>query len=519
MANLQNLTNTGSKNPFKLCPCAANLKYTDLSPFNEKNGNTVTKVFLRKMVEMFLDHIKKTFDRNEKVIDFHQPEDLESLMDIQIPQKPLPLQQLLNDCHQTLQLHAKNAHPRFFSQQCNGMDLVCLAADWFTSLCNVSMVTYEVSTVFILMEKLVFDHMREIIGWQSGESMVTPGGSLANLVAIVIARNKKYPDTKEKGMENLKLAVFTSKAGHYSVKKACVIIGIGAENCIEVDVGPDDRMNVEDLQKKIDEVKAAGKVPFFISLAFGTSALGAYDDLMAIKDIARANDMWIHIDGALGASMLMSKKIRKCTHLFDGIEEADSVSWSPQKLMNLHLTCSTIHFKEEGLLESCFAMKAKYLFMEEKAYDTKYDIGDQNMQCSRRNDIFKLWLMWRSRGDEGFEKSIDRLVELTKYLHRRIQDMCDKFHPIHDPAMVICAFWYIPKRLRDQPHSKEKEDQMAEVTMPIKNKLMTGGSVMIAFMKDDQRPNYFRVAISSNAVTEKDLDFLLCEIDRVGQDM
>lgn len=515
------LTNTQSKNPFKLCPCAANLKYTDLLPFNEKNGNTVTKVFLRKMVEMFLDHIRKMNDRNEKVLEFRLPGDMESCMDYTIPQKPLPLQQILNDCHQTLFYHVKNGHPRFLSQQTTGFDLISLAAEWLTSVCNSNMHTYEVASAFVIIENAVFEHMRQVIGYEKGESFMAPGGSVANLYAVLAALYKKNPEIKTKGLAGIQqqYAVFTSKTAHFSIKKACVIAGIGLENCIEVECGLDDRIDVQDLSNKIEEAKAEEKIPLFVNCTLGTNAFGAFDDLTAVKELARKHDAWLHVDAQTGGSLMLSRKYRKCLHYFDGIEDADSITWCPTRMMNTHISCATIHFKEEGVLEDLLAMKAKYLFMEDKPYDVRYDIGDKMIQAGRRNDIFKLWLLWRARGNEGFEKCIDRYMELTKYMTRRIQDQCEKFHLIREPTFNVVNFYYIPKRLREQAHSKEKEAELGKVTMQLKTKMMACGTLMLAAMKDDNYACYFRAIIGSNAVTEKDIDFTLCELDRLGSEM
>lgn len=213
----------------------------------------------------------------------------------------------------------------------------------------------------------------------------------------------------------------------------------------------------------------------------------------------------------------MSKKYRPGR--FDGIERASSVSWNPHKLMNVLLQCSTIHFKEEGILQDCNSAKAAYLFMDDKCYDTKYDTGDKSIQCGRKNDVFKFWLLWRARGDEGFEKFIDRIMELTYYLVKKIKEQPDKFILIQEPSMSNICFWYMSKRLREMPMSKDKEEEMGKLCPQIKIKIMKAGSTMLAYQRDGKRPNFFRCIISSASATEKDLDFLLAELDRVGQDL
>lgn len=108
-------------------------------------------------------------------------------------------------------------------------------------------------------------------------------------------------------------------------------------------------------------------------------------------------------------------------------------------------------------------MSAEYLFMTDKEYDISYDTGDKVIQCGRHNDVFKLWLQWRSKGTEGFEKQQNRLMELAQYQVKRIKEQSDRFYLIMEPECVNVSFWYIPKRLRGVPHNKNKEQELGKV--------------------------------------------------------
>ena len=94
-------------------------------------------------------------------------------------------------------------------------------------------------------------------------------------------------------------------------------------------------------------------------------------------------------------------------------------------------------------------MSADYLFQRDKHYDVCYDTGDKVIQCGRHNDIFKFWLMWRSKGMDGFSTQIDRLMELTAYQVKRMKEYGEKFHLLLDePECTNVIFWYVPERLR-----------------------------------------------------------------------
>ncbi|KAK9872513.1 hypothetical protein WA026_017978 [Henosepilachna vigintioctopunctata] len=122
-------------------------------------------------------------------------------------------------------------------------------------------------------------------------------------------------------------------------------------------------------------------------------------------------------------------------------------------------------------------------------------------------------------GDDGFEKHMDRLMELTEYMVKRIREQPDKFYLILEPELVNVCFWYIPTRLRKIAHSPAREQELGKMCPVLKARMMQSGTLMVGYQPDDRRPNYFRNIISSAAVTEQDVDFLLSEMDRLGHDL
>uniref|UniRef100_A0A1B0DFY0 Glutamate decarboxylase n=1 Tax=Phlebotomus papatasi TaxID=29031 RepID=A0A1B0DFY0_PHLPP len=187
---------------------------------------------------------------------------------------------------------------------------------------------------------------------------------------------------------------------------------------------------------------------------------------------------------------------------------------------------------------SCNQMSAEYLFMTDKLYDLSYDTGDKVIQCGRHNDIFKLWLQWRAKGTEGFADHMDHLMDLAQYQVKKIKQNPDKFYLIMEPECVNVSFWYIPKRLREgtctvnqMPLEHLRKHKMIngqnskcgrispQICPIIKARMMQTGTMMVGYQPDDRRPNFFRSIISSAAVTEKDVDFMLEEFDRLGHDL
>ncbi|XP_015596614.1 glutamate decarboxylase isoform X1 [Cephus cinctus] len=507
-----------SENTYSLSKEHSNLKYTDILPQNAE-GYPATKEFLMKVVDILLDFVKATNDRNAKVLEFHHPADMSRLLDLEIPDSGVTLQQLLLDCSTTLKYQVKTGHPHFFNQLSCGLDLVSMAGEWLTATANTNMFTYEIAPVFILMEHIVLQKMRELIGWSGGDSILAPGGSISNLYAFLAARHKMFPMYKERGLAAVggQLVMFTSDQCHYSVKSCASVCGLGTDNCVMVPSDDRGRMIPAKLEELILERKARGHIPFFVNATAGTTVIGAFDPIPEIADICQKYKLWLHIDAAWGGGLLLSRRYRHPR--LTGIERAESVTWNPHKLMGALLQCSSIHFKEDGLLISCNQMSAEYLFMTDKLYDVKYDTGDKVIQCGRHNDIFKLWLQWRAKGTDGFEKHMDRLMELTEYMVRRIKQMSDKYYLILEPELVNVCFWYLPTRVRNMPHTPEREKILGEICPILKGRMMQAGTLMVGYQPDDRRPNFFRSIISSAAVTEADVDFLLAEMDRLGHDL
>lgn len=173
-----------------------------------------------------------------------------------------------------------------------------MAGEWLTATANTNMFTYEIAPVFILMENVVLTKMREIIGWNCGDSILAPGGSISNLYAFLAARHKMFPNYKEHGAKCLpgELVMFTSDQSHYSVKSCAAVSGLGTDNCIIIPSDESGRMIASELDREIAKHKGLGHIPFFVSATAGTTVLGAFDPISEIADICDKYGLWLHID-------------------------------------------------------------------------------------------------------------------------------------------------------------------------------------------------------------------------------
>uniref|UniRef100_A0A8C8E2S9 Glutamate decarboxylase 1 n=1 Tax=Oryzias sinensis TaxID=183150 RepID=A0A8C8E2S9_9TELE len=499
----------------------SNLFARDLLP--AKNGEEVTMQFLLEVVEILTSYVRKTFDRSTKVLDFHHPHQLlEGIegFNLELSEHPESLEQILVDCRDTLKYGVRTGHPRFFNQLSTGLDIVGLAGEWLTSTANTNMFTYEIAPVFVLMEQLTLRKMREFIGWPNGEGdgIFSPGGAISNMYSVMVARYKFFPEVKTKGMAAApRLVLFTSEHSHYSIKKASAALGFGTENLILLSTDEKGRVIPADLEAKVIMAKQKGYVPLFVNATAGTTVYGAFDPINEIADICEKYNIWLHVDGAWGGGLLMSRKHK---HKLDGIHRANSVTWNPHKMMGVPLQCSAIMVRERGLLQGCNSMCAGYLFQPDKQYDVTYDTGDKAIQCGRHVDIFKFWLMWKAKGTVGFEQHIDKCLDLSAYLYSKIKNR-EGFEMVFsgEPQHTNVCFWYIPPSLRGMPDGTERRERLHKVAPKIKALMMESGTTMVGYQPQGDKVNFFRMVISNPAATQSDIDFLIDEIERLGHEL
>ncbi|XP_058869032.1 cysteine sulfinic acid decarboxylase-like isoform X1 [Acipenser ruthenus] len=474
--------------------------------------------FLEDAFQIIMNEaVKKGTDVTEKVCDWKEPGKLREIMDLELRETGENHERLLQRCHDVAKYSVKTSHPRFFNQLFAGLDHHSLAGRFLTEALNSSQYTYEVAPVFVLMEEVVLSTLRSLIGWDSGDGIFCPGGSISNLYAMNLARYRAFPEVKQRGLWAVpRLAVFTSKECHYSVGKSASVLGVGLQNVHPVKVDERGVMIPEDLDEQIEKAKSQGSVPFLVSATSGTTILGAFDPLDKIADVCEKHKLWFHVDAAWGGSALLSKKHK---HLLKGIDRADSVAWNPHKMLMAGLQSSAFLMKDSsGLLKQCHSANATYLFQQDKFYDMSYDTGDKSIQCGRKVDCLKLWLMWKATGTLGLEQRVDRAFAYTRYL---VEEMKKRggFQLVVEPQFVNLCFWYVPPSLRGEEGSEGYQEKLSKVAPTIKERMVKKGSMMVGYQPHQDKVNFFRLVVISPQITRADLDFFLDEIESLGRDL
>jgi glutamate/tyrosine decarboxylase-like PLP-dependent enzyme len=344
----------------------------------------------------------------------------------------LPLEEVASRLDRLVELTPNTAGPRYFNQLFAGRDDAALLGEIVAATANNSMYTYKAAGAQILMERALITHMGAKVGWPDAEGAFTPGGSLSNFAAMLVARNETLEGVRNGGFDGRPVAIYTSAESHYSIRKDAGMLGIGRDNVRAIAADAEGRMLPDALAEAIASDKRAGITPVMINATAGTTVQGAFDPVREIAAVARDHGVWLHVDGAFGGSVLLSRRRR---HMLDGCELADSFTWDAHKVMGVPLTCSVVLFPKRGQLQRSLDESASYLFQRD---GDEYNPGVRSLQCGRRNDALKLWTAWMHHGDDGYERRIERLFALTGHAVTRIDADPDLTLVKRPPFVNVC---------------------------------------------------------------------------------
>jgi L-2,4-diaminobutyrate decarboxylase len=336
------------------------------------------------------------------------------------------------------------AHPMYMGHQVAPPLPHAVLADTLASLLNQSVAVWEMSPTGTPVEVQVVAWMRELLGYpESADGTLVSGGSAANLTGLLAAREAVFPGAWRDGVAGRhgldRAAVFVAAHAHYSMERSLGIMGLGGGAWVAVGER-DHRLDPDALDRTIDDAVADGRVPLAIVATAGSTATGLFDDLPAIADIARDRGIWLHVDGAHGASFLASDRLRP---RLAGIERADSVAWDPHKMMFMPISAGAVLVRDRRHLDAAFQQSAPYLFHPRPGEARSHDIGRRTLQCSKRFDALKVWVCLRHYGLDHMARLQERTVENATALHRLLVDAAD-FEPTHVPESNILCFRHVP---------------------------------------------------------------------------
>ncbi len=326
-----------------------------------------------------------------------------------LPERGIEDEALLDELAELLSGCMNQAHPGYLGHMDPMPSNASLIGALAAAAVNNNMLSVEMSPVFSRLEWGLLKSLaaRFGLGDDAGGVMAS-GGTLANLQALALARNRAF-DVQDMGLTRLGVepVVFASEAAHVSIRKAAMLLGLGRRAVVSVACDPDSRMRVAELRASIERA-GAGQRPFCVVATAGTTTTGNIDDLRKIGEVCAAHGLWFHVDAAYGGALVFSERHRHC---LEGIERADSITFNPQKWLYVARACAMLLLRDVGQLESLFRVSAPYMGTAAGIPN----LGEIGVQGTRASDVLKLWLSLRHLGVHGYATLIDASCELARH--------------------------------------------------------------------------------------------------------
>ena len=399
------------------------------------------EAFLRLAV----GHYAATASDDARVSTALSPEEIAALFDEPLPRDGGSLDGVLGRLRRDVLPNSNHlANPRAMGHQVSAPIPAAAWTEPVVAALNQSVAVWEMSPVGTVLEARVLRWMADLAGFgpEAGGTF-TSGGTEATFTALLAARAAAMPDAWKKGVGAKPPVVVHGEHAHYAVARAVGAMGLGTDNAVAVP-SKGWKMDVAALEAALDRLSREGRGVMAVVATAGSTATGSFDDLDAIGRLCESRGLWLHVDGAHGASALFSGRHRDRLR---GLERARSLAWDPHKMMLMPLSAGMVLVRDERDLDAAFAQRAPYLFHAREGARA-WDQGPRSFQCSRRMDVLKVWVSLKRHGADGIGALYDHLCATAQALHAEAGRRGD-FEALHEPESNILCFRYVGDRSLD----------------------------------------------------------------------
>jgi len=308
--------------------------------------------------------------------------------------------------------------------------------DYLADITNRYAGVFFASPGAVRMENMLTAWFAKILGYPKiAAGNLTSGGSMANLIAVVTARDAKEINSKN----TAKSVIYISQQAHHSLQKAIRIAGLN--ECILRDVKLDAayRIDAKELEKLIKKDKKNGLNPWLIIASAGTTDVGAIDPLDEIGDIAIRHKLWFHVDAAYGGFFILTKEGKK---KMIGIEKSNSITIDPHKGLFLPYGLGAVLIKDINQMKKSHSYLANYM-QDTLSSTDEPSPADLSPELSKHFRGLRLWLPLKLHGTKPFAACLEEKLLLTKYFYQEIQKL--GFETECKPELSVVTYRYIPK--------------------------------------------------------------------------
>lgn len=365
--------------------------------------------------------------------------------------------------------------------------------DFLADISNEYAGMYFGSPGAVTIENELINWMKRVFRFpETAVGNLTSGGSIANLIALTAARDKF--GIKNDRIE--KAVIYLSPQVHHCIHKALRIIGLEDIVIRELELDDHSRIRTDLLKKHLEVDKIAGLHPFMIIASAGTTDTGAVDPLDEIGDLARAHEMWFHVDGAYGGFFILTDRAHG---RFKGIEKADSLVIDPHKGLFLPYGLGAVLVKEKETLFHSHHYTANYM-QDANNPDLPLNPADVSPELTKHFRGLRLWLPLQIHGIEPFKACLEEKLYLTDYFRQELEKRGFKTGP--EPDLSVSYFWY--------PVGGATENAFNQKLMEF---IHADGRIFLSSTKINGK-QVIRIAILSFRTKKETIDVCLDMIDR-----
>lgn len=389
-------------------------------------------------------------------------------------------------------------HPRYIGHQVSAPAPAAALAGLLSAFLNNGMAVYEMGPVSSAIERLVMKQIAQRIGYgASGGGIMTSGGTLANLTALLAARQIKTDHTNWQQGTQEQLALMVSEEAHYCVDRAVKIMGWGEAGIIRIPANENYQMRTDQLQPYFQQAEQDGKKVIAVVASACSTSTGSYDDLEIIAQFCQQHDLWLHVDGAHGAAAAFSDKYRSRV---SGLSLADSITLDFHKMLMTPALTTGLLFKNESNSFATFSQKASYLLNEDE--EDWANSGKRTIECTKRMMSVQVYTLLRTYGWKLWDQNVTRLYDLAQRFAELIHERSELRLAIDPQANIVC-FRYAPPEI---PNNK-----LSPLNAKIRQNMLEDGRFYIV---QTQLKNevFLRVTLMNPFTTEVMLNELLEDV-------
>jgi aromatic-L-amino-acid decarboxylase len=393
-------------------------------------------------------------------------------------------------------------HPRFFAYFPSNAAPVSMLAEQLANAFSAQCMLWQTSPAATELETVMVDWLRQALGLPAGmRGLIQDTASTTTLCAVLTMREKAlgWNGNSDGLSQSKRLRIYASAHVHSSIDKAIRLSGIGQDNLVKVATDDQWAMCPDALQAAIDADRAAGNLPAGVVGCIGGTSIGASDRLVEILTIAKAENLYSHVDAAWAGTAMICPEFRS---IWKGIELADSIVFNPHKWMGVNFDCSVQFLRDPADQVRTLSIKPDYLKTLEEDEITNY--SEWTIPLGRRFRALKLWFLMRAHGLEAIRLHIRNHIQWTIDAAESIAKL-EGFEIVTPPMFSLFTFRFVPT-----------DKDADEATRELLEKINADGRTYLTQTAHDGK-FVIRMSIGQFETTKQDVDFAVEVIRELSQ--